>query len=185
MRIHVPLGRSQNTCSLFAWISHTSSTFQADQELDVKPKAILRDFQLCWQLANPAARAGGTGGPRMAANIATTLGQDHRQGMGRWAWDLCSAAEVLQRLDHTHTSQKTSNGFARLKSRPFYEQFFLFVHTFSAGGTAQSWCRGQLIIPCHSGLRGGGGISSQQGSFLWVLGKGPPEAGKWHLKAKG
>lgn len=64
-------------------------------------------------------------------NIATTLGQDHRQGTGGWAWDLWSAAEVHQRLDHNHMSQNPSNGFASLKSRPFYEQFFLFLHTFS------------------------------------------------------
>lgn len=62
---------------------------------NVKPKAILADFQLRRHLANPVA--GGTGGPRMAVNIPASLGQDHRQGTGRWDRDPWSAAKMLQR----------------------------------------------------------------------------------------
>lgn len=52
------------------------------KKMDAKPKAILGDFQLCRHLANPVARAGGFGGPRMAVNIPPALGQDCRQGTG-------------------------------------------------------------------------------------------------------
>lgn len=65
--------------------------------MDVKPKAILGDFQLCRHLANPVARVGGINGPRMAVNIPASLGQDRRQGTRRWDRDLWSAAKVLQR----------------------------------------------------------------------------------------